>query len=112
MPLAIAPLLATLTLSLMCAAADFALKRASQGDHPFRSPAFILGAALYLASAYGWIYVFRHVKLATIGAVFSIVLTLLLAVIGVVAFRESLSAREITGLACAIAALALLSKFS
>ena len=98
-------------LSVMCALADFWLKRASELTHPWRSGAFISGAGLYAISAFGWVYVFRHFKLATISAFFSLMVVALLAIIGVVVFRESLSTSELVGLGCAMAALILLGRF-
>ena len=41
----------------------------------------------------------RHLKLATIGVVYSVSMILLLTAIGVVVFRESLNAYEVAGLA-------------
>ena len=76
-----------------------------------RSYAFASGVGLYAISAFGWVYVFRHFKLATISAFFSLVVVVLLAITGVVAFRESLSASELVGLGCAVAALVLLARF-
>lgn len=95
----------------MCAFADYWLKRASDLTHPLRSGAFFSGAGLYALSAFGWVYVFRHFKLATISAFFSLVVVILLAITGVVVFRETLSTSEVVGLACAMAALLLLGRF-
>ena len=54
----------------------------------------------------------RHLKLATIGAVYSVSMILLITAIGVVGFRESLSGYEIAGLVMAIGALVLLMRFA
>ena len=54
----------------------------------------------------------RHLKLATIGVVYSISMILLLTGVGVVFFREPLNAYEIAGLALAIGALVLLMRFA
>lgn len=105
------PFWTVVSLSVVCAIADYWLKRASDLTHPLRSYAFASGAGLYVISAFGWVYVFRYFKLATIGAFFSLVVVILLAITGVVAFRESLSASELVGLGCALAALVLLGRF-
>lgn len=105
------PFWVVLFLSFACVVADYWLKRASELASPLRSGAFLAGVAIYALSAFGWVYVFRHFKLATIGAMFSLVVVLSLAVTGVVAFRESLSASEVVGLVCAVAALVLLGRF-
>lgn len=105
------PLLATIGLSLLCVAADYCLKRAGESDHPFRTRTFATGTALYALSAFGWVYVLRHAKLATVGALYCVIVVVLLAALGVVAFRESLSPTELIGLGCAVAALVLLGRF-
>jgi drug/metabolite transporter (DMT)-like permease len=105
------PFWIVVSLSVVCAVADYWLKRASNLTHPLRSYAFASGVGLYAISAFGWVYIFRHFKLATVSAFFSLVVVVLLAITGVVAFRESLSASEIVGLICAVAALGLLGRF-
>jgi multidrug transporter EmrE-like cation transporter len=54
----------------------------------------------------------KHLKLATIGVVYSVSMILLLTALGVVIFRESLSYCEIAGLVLAIASLILLVRFA
>ena len=54
----------------------------------------------------------KHLKLATIGVVYSISMILLLTALGVVIFRESLNYYEIAGLVMAIASLILLVRFA
>lgn len=104
--------IAILALSVLCVLADFFLKRASEFVHPIQSWHFVAGLVLYAASAFGWVYVLRQVKLATVGALFSVVVVVLLACIGVLVFHESLSTLELIGLGCAVAALILLGRFS
>ncbi len=100
-----------MSLSALCVVADYWLKRASDSEHPLRSSAFLFGVTLYAGSAFGWVYIFRHFKLATVSAFFSLIVVISLAITGVVAFRESLSASECVGLGCAAAALILLGRF-
>jgi drug/metabolite transporter (DMT)-like permease len=54
----------------------------------------------------------KHLKLATIGVVYSVSMILLLTGLGVVVFRETLSYYEIAGLLLAIASLFLLIRFA
>jgi hypothetical protein len=54
----------------------------------------------------------RHLKLATIGAVYSLSMIVLLSGVGVAAFRQPLSAYEIAGLAMPIDLLVLLMGFA
>ena len=54
----------------------------------------------------------RHLKLATIGAVYSVSMILLLTAIGAVFFRQTLDLREIAGLAMAVCSLILLMRYA
>ena len=51
-------------------------------------------------------------KLATLGAVFSVSITLMLAVTGFVFFNERLTSTEILGILLAIASLLILGRFA
>ena len=102
----------TVGFSLVGVLGDYLLKRASGRPNPLRSGWFYLGFAVYASTAFGWVYVMRHLKLATIGAVYSVSMILLLTVLGLVAFREPLSAPEVAGLVLAVASLILLMRFA
>ena len=54
----------------------------------------------------------KHMKLATLGVVYSVSTVLLLAFVGVIFFQESLNPYEIGGIVLAVASLILLSAFS
>lgn len=90
---------------------DYFLKRASGTDNPFVTRAFYVGFAVYASTAFGWLFVMRHLKLATISAVYSVSMILLLTAVGVFAFGEKLSGTEVLGLTLAIASLVLLLRF-
>ena len=104
-------LLVTVGLSGFSVFADYLLKRASASPQPFSRWAFAGAVFIYTASCFAWIFVLRHLKLATIGAIYSILIVGLLALIGITVFRESLSIPEWVGLAAAVAALVLLGRF-
>jgi multidrug transporter EmrE-like cation transporter len=106
------PLLVTVAFSIVGVAGDYLLKVASEQKAPLRSGWFYLGFAVYASTAFGWVYVMRHLKLATIGAVYSVSMILLLTGVGVAAFRQPLSAYEVVGLAMAIGSLVLLMRFA
>jgi small multidrug resistance pump len=53
----------------------------------------------------------RHLKLATIGVVYSVCMILMLAGMGVLFCGESLTRSEVVGIGLAIAAIALLARF-
>jgi drug/metabolite transporter (DMT)-like permease len=106
------PILITIGFSAVGVIGDYLLKLASAREVPLKSGWFYLGFAVYASTAFGWVYVMRHLKLATIGVVYSVSMILLLTGIGVVAFRESLNAYEIAGLVMAVMSLILLMRFA
>lgn len=106
------PLLVTVGLSVFSVFADYLLKRASASPQPFSRWYFAGAVSIYAGSCFAWIYVLRHLKLATIGAIYSVLVVGLLTVIGITVFRESLSIYEWVGLAAAVYALVLLGRFA
>ena len=102
----------TIGFSVVGVAGDYLLKLASASDNPLKSRWFYIGFAVYASTAFGWVYVMRHLKLATIGVVYSVSMILLLTGVGVVFFREPLNRYEIAGLAMAVTSLFLLIRFA
>ena len=106
------PLIITIAFSILGVVGDYFLKLASEHTNPLKNGTFYVGFVVYASTAFGWVYVMRHLKLATIGAVYSVSMILLLTSIGAVVFRQPLSAYEIVGLAMAICSLFLLMRFA
>jgi drug/metabolite transporter (DMT)-like permease len=102
----------TIAFSIVGVLGDYLLKLASERKNPLRSGWFYVGFAVYASTAFGWVFVMRHLKLATIGVIYSVSMILLLTGIGAVAFREVLNAYEVAGLAMAIGSLILLMRFA
>jgi len=73
---------------------------------------FFIGLLILASTAFGWVYAMKHIKLATLGVVYSVSTVLLLAFVGVIFFQESLNPYEIGGIVLAVASLILLSAFS
>jgi drug/metabolite transporter (DMT)-like permease len=90
--------------------ADYLLKLASERANSMATAEFATGALLYGLTAVGWVYAMKHATLAVIAVAYSVVTLLFLAALGVLVFRETLSGRDVLGLACAVAALALMHK--
>ncbi len=101
----------TVGFSMVGVAGDYLLKLASQQPNPLRSRWFYVGFCVYASTAFGWVFVMRHLKLATIGVVYSVSMILLLTSVGALFFRESLNAYEVLGLLMAIGSLVLLVRF-
>jgi small multidrug resistance pump len=102
----------TIAFSLVGVLGDYYLKLASAHDNALRSRAFYVGFVVYASTAFGWVFVMKHLKLATIGVVYSVSMVLFLTAIGVAVFREPLGAYEVAGLVMAVAALILLARFA
>ena len=105
-------ILVTIAFSALGVLGDYFLKLASQEEHSLRAAWFYVGFAIYASTAFGWLFVMKHLKLATISVLYSVSMVVLLTVIGTVVFRESLNYAEIAGLTLAVAALVLLARFA
>jgi small multidrug resistance pump len=90
---------------------DYFLKLASKEKNPLNTSSFIIGLVIYSTTAFAWAYVMRYLKLATIGVVYSVCMILLLTLMGVLFFEESLNRYEVVGIALAITSIVLLSRF-
>jgi len=106
------PIVVTVAFSVVGVLGDYLLKLASAHKNPFHSRWFYVGFAVYASTALGWVFVMRHLKLATIGVVYSISMILLLTTIGVAVFKEPLNAYEVVGLILALVSLVLLVRFA
>jgi drug/metabolite transporter (DMT)-like permease len=102
----------TVAFSIVGVIGDYLLKLSSARPNPLRSGWFYLGFAVYASTAFGWVFVMRHLKLATIGVVYSVSMILLLTAIGALGFRETLNAYEVAGLVMAVGSLVLLMRFA
>lgn len=102
----------TMAFSVVGVLGDYFLKLASSTEESLKSPWFYIGFMLYAATAFGWVFVMKHLKLATISVLYSVSMVVLLTTVGVGVFRESLNSYEIAGLVMAIAALILLVRFA
>jgi drug/metabolite transporter (DMT)-like permease len=102
----------TVAFSVLGVLGDYFLKLASAHEHSLKTVWFYIGFVVYASTAFGWVFVMKHLKLATLSVVYSVSMVLLLTVIGGVFFRESLNYYEIAGLVMAIASLILLIRFA
>jgi len=102
----------TIAFSLVGVLGDFFLKKASGEENSLRTPWFYIGFALYALTAFGWLFVMKHLKLGTISVLYSISMIVLLTAVGVIFFKESLNYYEIAGILMALGALVLLVRFA
>jgi small multidrug resistance pump len=104
--------LVTIAFSVVGVVGDYFLKLASKEEDSLRTPWFYVGFSLYAATAFGWVFVMKHLKLGTISVLYSVSMVVLLTAVGVVVFRETLNYYECAGLVMAVAALILLVRFA
>jgi small multidrug resistance pump len=102
----------TIAFSAVGVLGDYFLKLASAREQSLRTGWFYLGFVLYASTAFGWVFVMKHLKLATISVLYSVSMVLLLTAIGVVLFEESLNYYELAGIVLALASLVLLMRFA
>ena len=102
----------TIAFSAVGVLGDYFLKLASAREQSLRTGWFYLGFALYASTAFGWVFVMKYLKLATISVLYSVSMVLLLTVVGVVLFEESLNYYELAGIVLAVASLVLLMRFA
>jgi small multidrug resistance pump len=102
----------TIGFSIVGVLGDYFLKLASEQEESLKSKWFYVGFALYATTAFGWVFVMKHLKLATISVVYSVSMIVLLTAIGVVFFKEKLNYYEIAGILMAFGSLVLLMRFS
>ena len=105
-------IIVTIGFSLVGILGDYFLKLASASSDSLKSKWFYIGFALYASTAFGWVFVMKHLKLATIGVVYSISMVVLLTAVGITFFQEPLNYYEIAGLILAVVSLILLVRFA
>lgn len=91
---------------------DFFLKLAGSGQKFMEVKWFLIGFLIYASTAFGWFYVMKHLKLATVGAIYAVIVILLLTLVGTFYFHEQLSFYEIIGITAALISLVLLGRFA
>jgi small multidrug resistance pump len=61
----------TIAFSLLGVLGDYFLKVASADERWLRNPAFHVGFVVYASTAFGWLFVMKHLKLGTIAVLYS-----------------------------------------
>lgn len=98
-------------LAAVTVGADYFLKLASIEGRSIQNKWFVAGCLLYAASAFGWVFTFRHIKLSTVGVIYSLSTILMLTALGVLIFNEALNSYEVAGIFLAVTSIILLSRF-
>jgi drug/metabolite transporter (DMT)-like permease len=105
-------LLFSIVLALIGVVGDFFIKLSGNGTKFIELKWFIIGFVIYAMTAFGWFYLMKNVKLATLGVFYSISTVLFVTILGVFYFKESINFYEIVGIVAAIISLILLGKFA
>ena len=66
------PLLIVVLLSFIGVVGDFFIKLSGQGTKFMEIKWFVLGFLIYGLTAFGWFYVMKNVKLATLGVFYAL----------------------------------------
>lgn len=103
--------LGAIFLSLIGVIGDYLLKLASTELRPFSSPTFLIGFIVYSSTAFGWVLVMRHLKLASIGAIYGVSTAIFLLVAGNLV-GEKLTLGEMVGVFLALLSIILLRRFA
>lgn len=90
---------------------DSFLKKASEQEGRFVNSNFLLGLAIYTATAFLWVFIYKMTKFSLSGIVYSIVGILMFVVVGVFMFGEKLSAWEYIGAGMAVSSVVILARF-
>ena len=98
-------------IALVSVLGDWLLKLASQQASAIANVWFLGGVLVYAGCAFGWVFAMQHMKLATLGVVYSLATVVMLTVLGVVVFGETLNRHEVIGLLFAGLSVVLLVGF-
>jgi len=101
-------LMFSLFTALVVIVGDVAIKLAAD-KAALISPQMVLGMLLYAGSAVLWFFAMRYVSLGQAAVAYSMLTLIALFLIGALAFDEPMTSRELMGVACALAAMALMS---
>ncbi|MBI5467456.1 MAG: transporter [Candidatus Kerfeldbacteria bacterium] len=105
------PVLVVALLAVAGVIGDYFIKLAGHGPRYIDTKWFVLGLVIYAATAFGWFWVMKHIKLSSLGVIYSLTTVLLLVGIGIFVFHEKMNVYEIIGTIGAIGSVVLLSRF-
>ncbi|OGZ18295.1 MAG: hypothetical protein A2V72_00815 [Candidatus Nealsonbacteria bacterium RBG_13_37_56] len=105
-------LIITVILALVGVIGDFFIKLAGEGKKFIELKWFIIGFLIYAATAFGWFFVMKNIKLSTLSVFYAVSTVLFLTLISVFYFKEPLNIYEIIGIILAITSIVLLGKLA
>jgi uncharacterized membrane protein len=105
------PILIVIILSAIGVLGDYFIKISGNGPKYILYLPFFSGMIIYALTAVGWFYVMKHIKLGPLAIYYSVTSVALLAIIGVVFFKEQMSGIDILGIILGICSLIILARF-
>ncbi|MDO8538713.1 MAG: transporter [archaeon] len=105
-------LLVIVLLSLIGVIGDFFIKLSGVGPKFVELKWFVLGFIIYAATAFGWFFVMKNVKLSTLGVFYAVSTVIFLVAVGVFYFKEQLNVYEIIAIIAAVVSLIILARFA
>ena len=89
---------------------DYFIKLAGDGNKYIYYHWFFAGMITYAITAIGWFFVMKHIKLSTLGVLYSLTSVILLVLVGAFVFKEHLNAYDVVGIILGIASILILSR--
>ena len=105
------PLAIIAAITVFTAVGDMFLKNSSSSPVLFANKSFLVGLAIYVSTAFLWVFVYRSEKFSLSGAVYSLLTMLLFVGIGVFVYHETLSKTELLGLGFGLISVILLGRY-
>lgn len=102
-----------IALSVATAIADSFLKKAAISKSGLSTTImFVVGALIYLVTAFGWFKVLQKTELLNAGVIYTLSFIVFIALISVFYFKERLLATEAVGLGLAIISIFLMYRYN
>ena len=103
---------AVLLISIVTVMGDFFMKLAGNSSEYMRVGWFVYGMILYLITGFGWFMVMKIVKLSSIGVIYGVTTSIVLALIGILIFHEKMNFIEIIAIMMGLISIFLLIRFN
>ena len=105
------PILIIILVTSISVVGDYFIKLSGNGIKYINYPLFFIGMIIYASTAFGWFYIMKYTKLSTLGVFFALTNIVLLALMGVVFFKEHLTIYDMVGIILGIISIIILARF-
>jgi len=108
---ALLPAIVVILLAGLGTLGDYFIKSAGEGSRYISYTPFFVGMSVYALSAVGWFFVMKHIKLSSLGVIYSVSTAIILAFIGALVFKEEINSFALLGILLGVVSLFLLARF-